>query len=234
MPSLVIRTASGITELCRGEGIAQSMYYGWSKESLQGGKNAIPFCWNGVVRYCTVPKNTVGPIMYPSFASESPQQLYEQAIGFHQRGNLVEAERLYLQALSADATNNMPRLMLAIIRHQQGRNAEALELTAAALKLRPNSILALVNHGIILATYGRFEEALANYSKVLAMEPNNAQALYLRGNALQNLKRFDEALASYDSTLMLKPHNIDALNNRSIAYRLCSDLTKLYWASIRH
>jgi tetratricopeptide (TPR) repeat protein/SAM-dependent methyltransferase len=155
--------------------------------------------------------------MDPSFAPESPQQLYEQAIGFHQRGNLVEAERLYLQALCADATNNMPRLMLAIIRHQQGRNAEALELTAAALKLRPNSILALVNHGMILAAHGRFEEALANYSKVLAMEPNNAQALYLRGNTLQNLKRFDEALASYDSTLMLQPHNIDALNSRSIA-----------------
>ena len=122
--------------------------------------------------------------MYPGSASGSPQQLYEQAIGFHQRGNLVEAERLYLQALCADASGFMPRLMLAIIRVQQGRNAEALELTAAALKLRPNSILALVNHGIILATHGRFEEALANYSKVLAREPNNAQALYLRGNAL--------------------------------------------------
>jgi tetratricopeptide (TPR) repeat protein/2-polyprenyl-3-methyl-5-hydroxy-6-metoxy-1,4-benzoquinol methylase len=193
------------------------MYCGWSKESLQGGKNAITFCWNGDVRYCTVPISIVGPIMSPSFASESPRQLYEQATGFHQRGNLVEAERLYLQALSADASSFMPRLMLAIIRLQQGRNAEALELTAAALKLRPNSILALVNHGIVLATLGRFEEALANYGKVLAMEPNNAQALYLRGNALQNLKRFDEALASYDSTLMLQPHNIDALNNRSIA-----------------
>jgi hypothetical protein len=29
---------------------AQSMYCGWSKESLQGGKNAITFCWNGDVR----------------------------------------------------------------------------------------------------------------------------------------------------------------------------------------
>ncbi len=153
--------------------------------------------------------------MHPSSASGSPQQLYEQAVGFHQRGNLVEAERLYLQALRADAASFMPRLMLALIRLQQGRNAEALELTAAALKLRPNSILALVNHGIVLAAHGRFEEALANYSKVLAMEPNNAQALYLRGNALQKLKRFDEALASYDSILMLQPHNIDALNNRA-------------------
>ena len=188
-----------------------------NKASLQRQRATAGVCRNGDVGYCAEPTGIVGPIMHPGSASESAQQLYEKATGFHQRGNLVEAELLYLQALRADASSIMPRLMLAIIRFQQGRNAEALQLTAAAVNLRPNSILALVNHGIILAALGRFEEALAHYGKVLAMEPNNAQALYLRGNALQQLKRFDEALASYDRTLMLQPHNIEALNNRANA-----------------
>src|ERR1700677_4417909 len=66
---------------------------------------ALRVCRDGDVRYCTVPISIVGLIMDPSSASESPQQVYEQAIGFHQQGNLVEAERLYLQVLSADASS---------------------------------------------------------------------------------------------------------------------------------
>jgi transposase len=31
-----------IAELCRREGIAWSMYYGWSKEFLEAGKGRVP------------------------------------------------------------------------------------------------------------------------------------------------------------------------------------------------
>jgi transposase len=39
-----LRGEDSIAELCRGEGIAQSMYYGWSKAFLEAGKRrlAIP------------------------------------------------------------------------------------------------------------------------------------------------------------------------------------------------
>jgi len=33
-----LRGEDSIAELCRREGIAQSMYYGWSKEFLEAGK----------------------------------------------------------------------------------------------------------------------------------------------------------------------------------------------------
>ena len=33
-----LRGEASIAELCRKEGIAQSMYYGWSKEFLEAGK----------------------------------------------------------------------------------------------------------------------------------------------------------------------------------------------------
>src|SRR5262245_22276788 len=37
-----LRGETSITELCRKEGIAQSMYYGWSKEFLEAGKKRAP------------------------------------------------------------------------------------------------------------------------------------------------------------------------------------------------
>ncbi len=36
-----LRGETGIAELCRKDGIAQSMCYGWSKELLEGGKRRL-------------------------------------------------------------------------------------------------------------------------------------------------------------------------------------------------
>jgi transposase len=36
-----LRGETSIAELCRKEGIAQSMYYGWSKEFLEAGKRRL-------------------------------------------------------------------------------------------------------------------------------------------------------------------------------------------------
>ena len=36
-----LRGEYSITELCRREGIAQSLYYGWSKEFLEAGKRRL-------------------------------------------------------------------------------------------------------------------------------------------------------------------------------------------------
>ena len=36
-----LRGETSIAEFCRKEGIAQSMYYGWSKESLEAGKRRL-------------------------------------------------------------------------------------------------------------------------------------------------------------------------------------------------
>jgi tetratricopeptide (TPR) repeat protein len=49
----------------------------------------------------------------------------EQAIAFHQQGNLTQAEALYLRILEIDPLLFGPRYYLGLLRLQQGRNAEA-------------------------------------------------------------------------------------------------------------
>jgi transposase len=46
-----LRGEEGIAELCRREGIASSMYYGWSKEFLEAGKGGLP----AKVAKCSIP-----------------------------------------------------------------------------------------------------------------------------------------------------------------------------------
>jgi tetratricopeptide (TPR) repeat protein len=142
----------------------------------------------------------------------------QNAIDLHQRGRLVEAERIYRNILKASRNHFDAQHLLGILKHEQGRNAEALGLIGGALKKKPNEAAALANYGVVCNALKRFDEALACYDKAVALKPDFAEAFYNRGNALRELKRFDEALASFDKAVALKPH-YDAFNNRGNALR---------------
>ena len=143
--------------------------------------------------------------------------LHEQAVGAHQRGQLAEAERLYLQLMDAAPEAFAPRHLLGVVRAQQGRNAEALALIGRALEISPGVPEALLNYGNVLKNMGRFEEALASYNKALAARPDFADALFNRGNACREMKRFAQGVASYDRVLALRSDHEGALVNRGNA-----------------
>jgi tetratricopeptide (TPR) repeat protein len=144
------------------------------------------------------------------------RQLLARALETHQRGQLKEAEALYLGALE-----RMPGLfdaqhLLGVLRSQQGRYDEALALVTAVLQAQPGSIGALTNHGRILYDMKRHEEAVASFDKALALRPDHALALNNRGNALAALGRDVEALESYWRALRAMPSYADAYNNMGV------------------
>ncbi len=141
--------------------------------------------------------------------------LYGQAASLHQRGQLAEAESLYLQILAGAPQAFAPRHMLGVLRAQQGRIEEARTLIAAALQENPKDAGALVNYGNVLTLLGRFVEAVASYDRALAIAPD-ADTLTNRGNALQGLNRLEDALASYETALARDPNNVQALFKRGV------------------
>lgn len=143
--------------------------------------------------------------------------LYEQAVGAHQRGQLAEAERLYLQLLQAAPDAFAPRHLLGVIRAQQGRNAEALDMIGQALRIDPDVPDALLNYGNVLKNMGRFDEALAAYDRALTVRPDFAGALFNKANAYREMQRSAEAVAQYDRVLALQPEHEGALVNRGNA-----------------
>ncbi|HEY4077757.1 MAG TPA: tetratricopeptide repeat-containing glycosyltransferase family protein [Rhizomicrobium sp.] len=142
------------------------------------------------------------------------QTLFDQALGFHQHGQLVDAERLYLRVLQAAPDSFEALHMLGVVRAQQNRNAEALELIGAALQLRPRDPLTLTNYGNALAALERQQEALASHDAALAGAPDYADAWNNRGNALKGLGRLDDALTSYQKAVALRPDFTGALSNQ--------------------
>jgi protein O-GlcNAc transferase len=147
------------------------------------------------------------------------QRLSNRAIELHRRGNLPEADRLYLQILSAQPGNFAARHMLGLIRYQQGRNNESEALIVAALEINPGIAEAWSNYGLVLTSLRRFEDALLSFDKALELKPSYAEAFNNRGIVLWHLTRFGEALISYDRALAIKPDYAEALNNQGNALR---------------
>jgi predicted O-linked N-acetylglucosamine transferase (SPINDLY family) len=151
----------------------------------------------------------------------NPQAVLNQAIAFHQTGKLADAERLYLQLMTAAPRESAAPHLLGVVRAQQGRNAEALELIGKALEIRPDAPEMLSNYGNVLKSQGRFAEALASYERALAVKPDYVAAITKRGQVLRDLGRLDEALAATDKALALHPGHPEALSTRGV---ILSDL----------
>jgi len=151
----------------------------------------------------------------------NPQSVLNQAIGFHQTGNLADAERLYVDVMRAAPREAVAPHLLGVIRAQQGRNAEALELIGAALMLKPDAPEMLSNQGNVLKALGRFAEALASYDRALAVKPDYVAAQAKRAQVLRDLGRLNDALAASDAALKLNPGFAEAHSNRGV---ILSDL----------
>ena len=73
-----------------------------------------------------------------------------QALQFHHKGRLAEAEPLYAEILRARPDHFDALQMMGLIKVAKGQPAEALQLVSAAMRSRKPSPQILLNYGMIL------------------------------------------------------------------------------------
>jgi tetratricopeptide (TPR) repeat protein len=142
------------------------------------------------------------------------QDLFDQAIALHQRGDIAPAERLYQQILLLEPNAFAPRHMLGVIRIQQGRHTDAIALITAALTLNPRVADAWINLGHVQNATGQGQDALDSYRKALVLEPGNIAVRNAEAMLLWSLGRLDEALESVNQVLAARPGDLEARNTR--------------------
>jgi len=142
-----------------------------------------------------------------------------QAADLYKRGELEQAESLYLKILDADPDLFEPRLHMGLIRLRQGRPQDACDYLVQALRLSPGDLHALIHYGLALRAAGRLDEAVLAFDRVLAIQPNMAESLYNRGIALWQLKRPTEALESIERALALDSYPAEVWRNRGLVLR---------------
>lgn len=126
----------------------------------------------------------------------------EDALAFHTKGNLVSAERVYLEVLSVDPGHPDANHLLANIRHSQGKHREALNLVNIAISRQRDPIY-LNTRGMILTDLKRNDDAQNDLRAALKLKPDYPEALNnlaiiqqrkgLLGKALLSAKKAVEA-----------------------------------------
>jgi protein O-GlcNAc transferase len=142
---------------------------------------------------------------------------FQQAVEFHERGLLAQAEMLYREILQKEPTHTEALHLLGLVALSRADVHSAIQLIGAALALNPGHAVARVNLGSAYLQLQRPADALACYDDALRFAPRFAGAHYNRGNALVELGRLEEAVSSFDQTLALEPNHLEAHNNRGDA-----------------
>ncbi len=142
--------------------------------------------------------------------SVSIDEALDEAISFHQQGNLGQAEAIY-QAILKKKPDHFDALhLLGVIRLQQKRFDDALALINRALIVEPESAEAHNNLGNLFAALQKHDKAISIYERSLQINPELAKAQLNLGIALNELRRTKDALDACRRAVEMAPENPEA------------------------
>lgn len=151
--------------------------------------------------------------------NQSFNQRMTTAVSFHQKGNLSDAEKLYLNILS-DYPNHPDVLhLLGVACSQQGKMDKAINYINMAIIFNPNNPEYYSNLG---ETYNRAEkpnEAITNFRKAINLVPNFAMAHYNLANTLKKIGQEQEAIKHYQEAIKYLPNNPEFYYNLGNSFR---------------
>lgn len=141
-------------------------------------------------------------------ASQTYNELCEQAIAATEQDSLHQAEDLIRQALKLEPKNPHNALLfsnLGTIQRSQGRLEQALESYTFALNFTPRSVPVLLNRATLYMEMGKEDHARVDYSLVIDLDKDNQEALRMRAYIYMKMRDYKLARADYLSLLKLNP-----------------------------
>jgi len=150
--------------------------------------------------------------------NDAPLDLVEQkkmlqdAIAFHQQGELDAAEAGYRSILKVNPHDADALHLLGVIQAQRGRIREAIDLYYQALKINPQLVGAYNNLGVALYGTQSFKQAAKNFRQAIELMPT-AESYFNLANCHYGLRKFDEAILNYQQALSINPGHQQAARN---------------------
>lgn len=137
----------------------------------------------------------------------SIQQTLEQAIHYHQAGDLSQAEDLYRKVLSQDSKHPDALHLLGVLAFQSGHPQPGRQLIEQALLQRPDSVHYLSSLSQVLKALADDHALSIVYQRLLALEGPSAELYLMLGQVLGRLQRFQEAEQMVKQAIELEPAN---------------------------
>jgi tetratricopeptide (TPR) repeat protein len=138
------------------------------------------------------------------------QGMCANAIAFHQRGQLAEAERIYRQILELDPHHADSLHLLGVLAHQVGRDDVAVELIRKAIASDRRPAAFHSNLGTAYQALGKLEEAATSYERALILNPGLAEAQMNLGAVREAQGKHELAEMRFRRALVLRPDLAEA------------------------
>ena len=140
----------------------------------------------------------------------SKEQIINQAINLHLKGNIREATKYYQKIINIGWDDPRVFANYGIILRNSGNFKEAEISFRKAIQLNPNLANAHSNLGNLLRNSGNFKEAEIYQRKAIQLNPNLANAHSNLGNLLRDLGNLKEAEISIRKAIDLNPNLVEA------------------------
>jgi len=108
----------------------------------------------------------------------SKEEIINQAILLHLKGNIKEAEEYYQQIIKKGCTDDRVFSNYSVILQSQGELNKAELYSRTAIAINPKNSNAYLNLGNILQDYGKLQEAEFSYRKAIELNPKFADAAW--------------------------------------------------------
>ncbi|MEI7916787.1 MAG: tetratricopeptide repeat protein [Methylophilaceae bacterium] len=137
------------------------------------------------------------------------QSTYHTALQHHQRGQLKEAQALYIKVLNVLPNHAEALHYLGVIYHQNKDHDLAVKMIAKAIAIQPNNSDFLSNQALALKASGRIEDAIRNLQHALTIAPDDLELHYNLGNAFSENAQYNLAARCYRHVLHEHPQDDD-------------------------
>lgn len=142
--------------------------------------------------------------------AQSYNELVEQAMQAVRKDSLKQAEQLFRQALSMDASNARNALVfsnLGTVLKRQGRMDEAIDAYTMALNITPYATSILLNRAALYLDRNLPDKAYTDYCNVIDLIPEDREARMFRAYINMQRRQYGEARIDYNTVLAKEPGN---------------------------
>lgn len=150
----------------------------------------------------------------------------DQAISYHQRGELDHACDIYRAVLSKNPKNVDALHLFGLAQYQMGRAKDAIQYLKKAVKLQPKFIEAHINLGNAYKSINDNDKACQSYKNAIARGAKLPALFFNYGQVLASQSKHNLARDQFDIALKMKPDYIEAFNDAGISSLHLNQLDK--------
>ena len=184
-----------------------------SSESKDKGKKNIPEVQTYTVPFALGENKENIYINTNTPAQASKEQIINQAIKFHLKGNISAAKKYYQYFINQGFSDHRVFSNYGIILENLGKLKDAELYYRKAIELKPDFAEAHFNLGIILKGFGKLQDAEISYRKAIQLNSQYADAHLNLGTTLKDLGKLHDAELSTRKAIELKPDFADSYYN---------------------